>query len=180
MDSGPARILRAMAERRIPAMTFFRDREQHPFEWTGRESKLGRWAPTVQLVGMYREGTLWFAIRSVEIHKIQPGFEEAEPSTRATGMMRTRLSTRRGNWDASSRRHASPAWFRAGFYESPEGVHTVRGNASKTKPAKFIVFFIKTEAAPILTPVHSLRTRAMYFTVKSFLLKQCSLRGGTY
>ena len=43
MDSGPARIIRAMAERRIPAVTFFRDREQHPFEW--RESKLGRWAP---------------------------------------------------------------------------------------------------------------------------------------
>ena len=26
-------------------MTFFRDREQRPFEWTGRESKLGPWAP---------------------------------------------------------------------------------------------------------------------------------------
>ena len=36
-------------------MTFFRHREQHQFEWIGRESKLGRWAPTVQLVGMYRE-----------------------------------------------------------------------------------------------------------------------------
>ncbi|HEV8135513.1 MAG TPA: alpha/beta fold hydrolase [Pyrinomonadaceae bacterium] len=40
------------------------------------------------------------------------------------------------------------------FYESPEDVHTVSRNASKTKPAKFVVFFIKTEGAPILTPVH--------------------------
>ena len=27
------------------------------------------------------------------------------------------------------------------FYESPEDVHTVSRNASKTKPAKFVVFF---------------------------------------
>ena len=40
------------------------------------------------------------------------------------------------------------------FYESPEDVHTVSRNASKTKPAKFVVFFVKTEGAPILTPVH--------------------------
>lgn len=40
------------------------------------------------------------------------------------------------------------------FYESPEDVHTVSRNTSKTKPAKFIVFFIKSEEAPILTPVH--------------------------
>jgi quercetin dioxygenase-like cupin family protein len=38
------------------------------------------------------------------------------------------------------------------FYESPEDVHTVRRNASKTKPAKFVVFFIKNEGAPVLTP----------------------------
>ncbi|MBB5326761.1 quercetin dioxygenase-like cupin family protein [Edaphobacter lichenicola] len=38
------------------------------------------------------------------------------------------------------------------FYESPEDVHTVCRNASKTKPAKFIVFFVKNEGAPILTP----------------------------
>jgi len=31
-----------MAERRIPAVTFFRDRKQRPSEWAGRESKLGR------------------------------------------------------------------------------------------------------------------------------------------
>ena len=40
------------------------------------------------------------------------------------------------------------------FYESPEDVHTVSRNASKTKPAKFVVFFIKNVGAPILTPVH--------------------------
>jgi quercetin dioxygenase-like cupin family protein len=39
------------------------------------------------------------------------------------------------------------------FYESPEDVHTVSRNASKTKPAKFVVFFVKNEGAPILTPV---------------------------
>jgi hypothetical protein len=29
------------------------------------------------------------------------------------------------------------------FYESTEDIHTVSRNASKTKPAKFVVFFIK-------------------------------------
>ena len=40
------------------------------------------------------------------------------------------------------------------FYESPEDVHTVSRNVSKTKPAKFVVFFVKTEGAPILIPIH--------------------------
>jgi pimeloyl-ACP methyl ester carboxylesterase/quercetin dioxygenase-like cupin family protein len=40
------------------------------------------------------------------------------------------------------------------FYESPEDVHTLSRNVSKTKPAKFVVFFIKNEGAPILTPIH--------------------------
>ena len=39
------------------------------------------------------------------------------------------------------------------FYEGPDDVHTVGRNASKTKPAKFLVFFIKDKQAPILTPV---------------------------
>jgi quercetin dioxygenase-like cupin family protein len=39
------------------------------------------------------------------------------------------------------------------FYEGPEDVHTVGRNASKTRPAKFLVFFIKNKNAPILTPV---------------------------
>src|SRR4030095_4101741 len=40
------------------------------------------------------------------------------------------------------------------FYESPEDVHTVSRNTSKTKPAKFVVFFIKNKGAPTLTPIH--------------------------
>jgi quercetin dioxygenase-like cupin family protein len=39
------------------------------------------------------------------------------------------------------------------FYESPEDVHSVNRNTSKTNPAKFAVFFIKDEGAPNLTPV---------------------------
>lgn len=38
------------------------------------------------------------------------------------------------------------------FYEGPDDVHTVGRNASKTKPAKFVVFLIKNQGAPILTP----------------------------
>jgi quercetin dioxygenase-like cupin family protein len=38
------------------------------------------------------------------------------------------------------------------FYESPTDVHTVGRNVSKTKPAKFVVFFVKNEGAPILVP----------------------------
>jgi quercetin dioxygenase-like cupin family protein len=39
------------------------------------------------------------------------------------------------------------------FYEGPNDIHTVGRNASKTKPAKFLVFFLKEKGAPILTPV---------------------------
>ena len=39
------------------------------------------------------------------------------------------------------------------FYEGPNDVHTVGRNASTTKPAKFVVVFIKKQGAPILTPV---------------------------
>lgn len=38
------------------------------------------------------------------------------------------------------------------FYEGPDDVHVVGRNASKTKPAKFLVFFFKEEGAPILVP----------------------------
>jgi len=34
------------------------------------------------------------------------------------------------------------------FYESPEDIHTVSRNASGTKPAKFLVFFVKEKGAP--------------------------------
>jgi quercetin dioxygenase-like cupin family protein len=38
------------------------------------------------------------------------------------------------------------------FYEGPEDVHVVGRNASKTKPAKFVVFFVKDKGAPVLVP----------------------------
>jgi quercetin dioxygenase-like cupin family protein len=38
------------------------------------------------------------------------------------------------------------------FYESPEDIHTVSKNASKTKPAKFLVFFVKDKGAPATVP----------------------------
>lgn len=39
------------------------------------------------------------------------------------------------------------------FYEGPDDVHVVGRNASKTKPAKFIVFLVKDKDAPVLIPV---------------------------
>ncbi|AEI80994.1 hypothetical protein CNE_2c20430 [Cupriavidus necator N-1] len=39
------------------------------------------------------------------------------------------------------------------FHEGPNDIHTVGRNASKTQPAKFVVFLIKNKGAPILTPV---------------------------
>ena len=42
------------------------------------------------------------------------------------------------------------------FYESPEDVHTVSKNASSTKPAKFLVFFLKQKGAPASVPEHFL------------------------
>jgi len=38
------------------------------------------------------------------------------------------------------------------FYESPEDIHTVSRNASTTKPARFLVFFVKQQAAPTTAP----------------------------
>lgn len=40
------------------------------------------------------------------------------------------------------------------FYEAPDDVHLVGRNASSTKPAKFVVFFIKNKNAPVLVPVN--------------------------
>ena len=40
------------------------------------------------------------------------------------------------------------------FYEGPNDVHVVGRNASKTKPAKFVVFFVKDKGAPILVPAN--------------------------
>jgi quercetin dioxygenase-like cupin family protein len=39
------------------------------------------------------------------------------------------------------------------FYEGPNDIHIVGRNASNTKPAKFLAFFVKDKGAPILTPV---------------------------
>lgn len=39
------------------------------------------------------------------------------------------------------------------FYEGPNDIHLVGRNASKTKPAKFLVFFVKDKGAPPLVPV---------------------------
>lgn len=40
------------------------------------------------------------------------------------------------------------------FYEGPDDVHIVGRNASKTKPAKFVVFLVKDKGAPVLIPVN--------------------------
>src|ERR1700758_1267675 len=39
------------------------------------------------------------------------------------------------------------------FYESPEDIHTISRNASGTKPAKFLVFFVKAKGSPATVPV---------------------------
>jgi quercetin dioxygenase-like cupin family protein len=38
------------------------------------------------------------------------------------------------------------------FYEGPDDIHTVGRNASKTEPARFVVFFVKDKGAPVLVP----------------------------
>jgi quercetin dioxygenase-like cupin family protein len=40
------------------------------------------------------------------------------------------------------------------FYEGPDNVHVVGRNASQTKPAKFVVFFVKDKGAPVLVPAN--------------------------
>lgn len=39
------------------------------------------------------------------------------------------------------------------FYEGPSDIHLVSRNASKTKPAKFIVVLLKNKGAPVVMPV---------------------------
>jgi quercetin dioxygenase-like cupin family protein len=39
------------------------------------------------------------------------------------------------------------------FYESPDDVHSVSRNASTTRPARFLVFFVKDKDKPLSTPV---------------------------
>ncbi|HVT93298.1 MAG TPA: cupin domain-containing protein [Bryobacteraceae bacterium] len=39
------------------------------------------------------------------------------------------------------------------FYEGPDDEHIVGRNASRTKPAKFVVFLIKDKGTPVLVPI---------------------------
>ena len=39
------------------------------------------------------------------------------------------------------------------WYEGPSDVHVVGRNASPTSPAKFVVFLVKNQGAPVLVPV---------------------------
>jgi quercetin dioxygenase-like cupin family protein len=55
-----------------------------------------------------------------------------------------------GGSDAEHRHNASV--FVYVLYESPGDVHTVSRNASTTKPAKFLVFFVKQKGAPTTVP----------------------------
>lgn len=52
-------------------------------------------------------------------------------------------------------RGAAPVTLHSGqiFYEGPDDVHIVGRNASMTKPAKFLAFFVKDKGAPLLMPV---------------------------
>ena len=38
------------------------------------------------------------------------------------------------------------------FYEGPDDVHVVSRNASQSKPAKFLVVFVKDKGAPAVVP----------------------------
>jgi quercetin dioxygenase-like cupin family protein len=40
------------------------------------------------------------------------------------------------------------------FYEGPDDIHVVGRNASQTKPAKFLVLFVKDKGAPALVPAN--------------------------
>ena len=39
------------------------------------------------------------------------------------------------------------------YYENPRDIHTVSQNASKTEPAKFLVFIVKDKGTPVTLPV---------------------------
>ena len=52
------------------------------------------------------------------------------------------------------------------FYEGPDDVHVVGRNASNTKPAKFIVVFVKDKGAPVLVPANCIKTTALSVSLK--------------
>jgi quercetin dioxygenase-like cupin family protein len=63
------------------------------------------------------------------------------------------------------------------FYESPEDAHVVGRNASKTKPAKFLVFFVKNKSAPSLIPANkSLQLNENTSNFSMFLAPSCPRR----
>ncbi len=51
------------------------------------------------------------------------------------------------------------AVYKAGesFYEAPNGVHAVSANASQTRPAKLLAFFVCDRAAPLSAPARGSR-----------------------
>jgi quercetin dioxygenase-like cupin family protein len=51
-------------------------------------------------------------------------------------------------------RGKAPVTLRAGdtFYEGPDDVHLESRNASRSAPAKFLVFFVKGKGAPVKIP----------------------------
>jgi quercetin dioxygenase-like cupin family protein len=55
------------------------------------------------------------------------------------------------------------------FYEGPDDVHIVGRNASRTAPARFLVFLVKDKGAPILTPVNEMHGRRDGHDVGSWL-----------
>ena len=40
------------------------------------------------------------------------------------------------------------------FYEGPADIHVIGRNASKTEPAKFVVFLVKDKGAPVQLPAN--------------------------
>ena len=80
---------------------------------------------------------------------ISAGQLGSDPSPQCT---RVRLCVGRHDRDAGARRKRSDidAW--SDFYEGPDDVHVIGRNASKTKPAKFVVFLVKEKGAPVLVP----------------------------
>lgn len=45
------------------------------------------------------------------------------------------------------------------YYENPRDIHTVSQNASKTEPAKFLVFIVKDKGAPVTQAVSAQELR---------------------
>jgi len=64
------------------------------------------------------------------------------------------------------------------FYESPEDVHTVSRNASKTKPAKFVVFLSRMKGHRFSLPFTSFGRERCVSPMETILPKAMSARGG--